>query len=360
MFSGLVSGALGLIGTGIEAANQRRMQELAHQYNMEETEHAAGLNYMYNEMAANNADERARAQFNDLYSPEARVNQLKEAGLSVGLMYGMGGTVGQGQAQGAQGAGAAGQQGKANAGAVNSLGIAQILSTIRVNESIANKNNAEADTQRGENERGSAEINNIKADTGLKRADTALKHAQENLINAQEIGQELANAYNTEAYPIKLQELTTQTDIAAEELERAIRYNEIGREIKEIKIEQFRADLNATIASTFQSLTAAGLNEAQIKVAIATCDKIAQEISESRSKQGFWKAQITQKSKELRLKDEEIEFMYKEFNKTKELSTAFHNEDVKSSLQKTPWGLFMWATGALVQNYGLEYQEIER
>ena len=63
----------------------------------------------YNERAAKNADARTRALFTDLYSPEAKVKQLKKAGLSVGMMYGQGGTSGTSSTQGAQGAGAGGR-----------------------------------------------------------------------------------------------------------------------------------------------------------------------------------------------------------------------------------------------------------
>lgn len=63
-------------------------------------------NFYYNERAANAADKRTRALYQDLQSPQAMMNQLKDAGLSPSLMYGgeMGGTVGQG----AQGSGASG------------------------------------------------------------------------------------------------------------------------------------------------------------------------------------------------------------------------------------------------------------
>ena len=64
----------------------------------------------YNERAAKNSDKRTRALFTDLYSPEAKVKQLKKAGLSVGLMYGQGGASGTSSTQGAQGAGAGNQQ----------------------------------------------------------------------------------------------------------------------------------------------------------------------------------------------------------------------------------------------------------
>lgn len=63
-------------------------------------------NYMYGEMAANNADLRTRALYNDFYSPKALLEQYREAGLSPSLMFG--GTPGQGGQSGAMGTGAAG------------------------------------------------------------------------------------------------------------------------------------------------------------------------------------------------------------------------------------------------------------
>lgn len=65
-------------------------------------------NYMYGEMAANNADKRTRALYNDLYSPKAQMKQVQEAGLSPSIYFG--GTPGQGGTSGAQGSGAAGIQ----------------------------------------------------------------------------------------------------------------------------------------------------------------------------------------------------------------------------------------------------------
>lgn len=60
-------------------------------------------NYMFNELAAKNADTRTRALYNDIYSPQALMQQYKAAGLSPSLMFG--GTPGQGGMSGAQGAG---------------------------------------------------------------------------------------------------------------------------------------------------------------------------------------------------------------------------------------------------------------
>ena len=54
----------------------------------------AAVNYGYGEMAADNAQARTKALYSELFSPEAKVKQLKEAGLSVGMMYGQGGVGG--------------------------------------------------------------------------------------------------------------------------------------------------------------------------------------------------------------------------------------------------------------------------
>ena len=48
--------------------------------------------------------ERTQELYWKLYSPESKVNQLKSAGLSPGLMYGMGGTGGSSSTSGAQAA----------------------------------------------------------------------------------------------------------------------------------------------------------------------------------------------------------------------------------------------------------------
>lgn len=97
-------------------------------------------NYMYGEMSANQADKRTRALYNDFYSPQALMNQYREAGLSPGMMFG--GTPGQGGQSGAQGSGAAG------------LGaIYQPLSMIesaQIAKTIAETQNIKADTSNKE------------------------------------------------------------------------------------------------------------------------------------------------------------------------------------------------------------------
>ena len=97
----------------------------------------------YNERAAKNSDARTRALFTDLYSPEAKVQQLKDAGLSVGMMYGQGGVSGTSSTQGAQGAGAGNQQ-AAQVDLSKQLELGMMTAQIKALEAGANKDNADA------------------------------------------------------------------------------------------------------------------------------------------------------------------------------------------------------------------------
>ena len=122
-----------------------------HQYNEAENRNAADLNFKYNEEAANRADSRARAFYNDFNSPEAIRKQLESAGLSVGLMYGGAGANGQGHAstQGAQGAGSGNQQGKTvTPNGAMMADMALTASQVEVNKAEANKLNSEADANK--------------------------------------------------------------------------------------------------------------------------------------------------------------------------------------------------------------------
>lgn len=93
---GIIAG--GAVQAGIGAFNNF--------WGQQQQEEARRQNYMLGEMAAQNADARTRALYNDIYSPAALLKQYKEAGLSPSLMFG--GTPGQGGQAGAQGTGANG------------------------------------------------------------------------------------------------------------------------------------------------------------------------------------------------------------------------------------------------------------
>lgn len=140
----MLSFANSLIGYGMN----KDYMSTQHEYNLQENEEAARLNFMHNERAADAADERARKFYMDINSPKAVREQLEEAGLSIGLMYGGAGGSGQGHAstQGAQGAGGGNQQGKTVTGDPGLVAeMALVGSEIEKNKSEANRNNADAD-----------------------------------------------------------------------------------------------------------------------------------------------------------------------------------------------------------------------
>ena len=124
-----------IAGMALDAAGSV-VNNLNNELQMERT-------FGYNERAANKSDARTRALFTDLYSPEAKVQQLKDAELSVGMMYGQGGVSGTSSTQGAQGAGAGNQQ-AAQVNLSKQLELGMMTAQIKALEAGANKDNADA------------------------------------------------------------------------------------------------------------------------------------------------------------------------------------------------------------------------
>lgn len=95
--SGAIGAGLGLLGNIGAGKRQRKAIEAQKNAQKELNEQAASLNYEYGEKAAENAYQRQLAMYQRSYedqSYEAMVNQMKDAGLSVGLMYGGNGSGG--------------------------------------------------------------------------------------------------------------------------------------------------------------------------------------------------------------------------------------------------------------------------
>lgn len=112
-------------------------------------------NHFYGEMAAEAADARTRALYNDFYSPEALMRQYKAAGLSPSMMFG--GTPGQGGMSGAQGTGSAGLQTPYMP--VSMLEAAQIANiTAQTQKTKEETKNIATDTARQEIQKGIEEL----------------------------------------------------------------------------------------------------------------------------------------------------------------------------------------------------------
>lgn len=130
--------ALGIVGGVINGA----LQQHYNRQNME-------LQHQYNEESANNADKRTRALYSDLYSPQAQMAMLKEAGLSPSLMYSNGQSGGGGQS-GAQGAGT-GLPGVGMDLAGNMSQAMQVANTIKLQNAQIEKLKAETEGQEQDN-----------------------------------------------------------------------------------------------------------------------------------------------------------------------------------------------------------------
>ncbi len=166
---------------------------------------AAERNYKYNEMSAENADLRTRNLYNDLYSPKAKIEQLRQAGLSPSIMSEIAGTGGVGQT-GAMGAGSAGQS--YSDMAINTPDIA----AIELQNAQARKLNAEADVLEGKNERGKTEINEIIAKTKNYRAI-------EQLNESQRIYQEIDNYIRDKTKELEIKTVEYKTEKMSHESE---------------------------------------------------------------------------------------------------------------------------------------------
>ena len=163
----------GMAGAAVGGIFGLATSALNNYYAEQREEEARQHNYILNEQAAWEADRRTRALYADLQSPEALRKQYEEAGLSPSVMFGAGGTSGATPSNGAQGAGPNGIA--PNVYGVSALEAAQIgLMTAQ-----AQKLEAETETEKGENDRGKAEIDNIVAQT----ANTELKNVWQEYSN---------------------------------------------------------------------------------------------------------------------------------------------------------------------------------
>lgn len=152
---------------------------------------ARAENYKYGEMAADAADKRARAQYNDLFSISAQMQQAKDAGLSPSV-YASGGLNGM-TGHGAQGAGASGVS--PTVYGVNPIDVSQI----RLNNAQARKLNADATVQEETGiEKANAEIKKLYADKLSTEASTTF-------IESQTEWQNLMNEFKNETWTYDMQ-----------------------------------------------------------------------------------------------------------------------------------------------------------
>lgn len=194
---------LGILAILVGAAASFGGIAYQNKLNKENTKETAELNYMYNEMSAEEAQRREEELYNSLYSPGAKMKQLQDAGLSPGLFYSGGAAAGTGGVNAPKGAGASG----IHAPTVNApelfdingaMNAAKVKSEIDLNRAQARKLNTDADFTSG-------------VQTDLTNATITQLGAQTKNIEAKTIGEQLDNTYKeTRNY---IQDMTTQSQI---------------------------------------------------------------------------------------------------------------------------------------------------
>lgn len=181
-------------------------------------------NYQINEKAAQNADARTRALYNDISSPSAQKNQLQKAGLSPSLFYS---------------GGVAGSSGMSGAMANGASGINPNVYGISAQE-IANIKNIDADTELKQ-----AEADKTKKEAGVVE-DTAAAQITNLLADANAKGAQKAYTESQTAYQKTLNEIQSATSDA--QIEKALHEAQL-MEWQEIKT-MYEADSAATDADT--------------------------------------------------------------------------------------------------------------
>ena len=91
---GVMAAVAGIGGIISQSQTNKKNEEL-NEANREDQQR-------FSQIEAEKANTRTESLYGKLYSPEAKVKQMRNAGLSPGLMYGMGGAGGTSSTQGAQ------------------------------------------------------------------------------------------------------------------------------------------------------------------------------------------------------------------------------------------------------------------
>lgn len=249
---------------------------LQHKYAAEDR----AENYRYNEMAAENADARERAQWRDMYSMEAQLRQIRENGLSPSLMM-SGGVPGTQGASGHQGQGGAGP----STGPISPLfdmsafaNLGPAMAQIKVAESQSNLNNAEADRIRGNNQRGQAEILKIMSEAGLNDAVIALTKSQQtgqdiaNYVNDSKKEYDVSKAYSESNY------WAYQSSIASYHVISAEAAANVDWASQQDKIDRVRKENSLIDSDILVNKSIKALNDAKVNLTNEEINKIKKEL----------------------------------------------------------------------------------
>lgn len=230
-------------------------------------EHNRKKNFIWNEKAADAADQRQRKQYEDLYSPQAQLEQYQAAGLSPSLMMSGGqSAVGQSSAAGNQ---SAGIQGPYPGGQlIDPLAAAQmanIMANTKKTEAETAKIGAETDFTLTNIIKANEETENIKVTRKLLNLQVT---TQELLNNAKKLENEITEATKEEIIKqcyILSEKLQRESDQVEKQNKGLDLQNQLSEETFITRVKQFTAEYENTIAQTAKAYSDIELNNEQIQ-----------------------------------------------------------------------------------------------
>jgi hypothetical protein len=271
---GMVIGTAAGSVFGSLMGNKMQQDQFGNQLTLMKKQHE------YNEASANAAQKRAYEMWEKTNYP-AQIEEMKKANLSPALMYGQAGA-GGGTVSGAQGQGTSQPTDRSIEmklkGQEMGLQLANLASQIKLNESQANKNNAEADKTAGvDTELAKTTIENLISQTKNEKDRNVLiwadKRFKEAAADMQEASAKLANG-KTAKIGYEIQNIIKSLDKMDLEMQGIEADNELKRRTIESKVQEAEASVKALMNSILVGNSQIKLNNQQAE---AITDKVMQD-----------------------------------------------------------------------------------
>lgn len=236
-------------------------------------------NFEYNEKAADAADKRQRAQFDDMYSIGAQMRQLNENNLSPSMLMGGGMPSTQGST-GAQGHGASGITGNPYAGFDPITG-----AEIELMQAQAENLREKTKTESGENERGKGEISNLFAEGEKMLAEKGNLEFSSEFLKAKTTWQSIENRFaepfaekKLSLFDADLQQIIATTNKITQEAKGQELSNKLFEDNFDTYEKQLKANLQKTLAESSMLIARRNESVKNLQLMDAQIEQISQNI----------------------------------------------------------------------------------